>query len=150
MTVPKYVWLALGSAAANGSGIVIGKTALEQMPVDIFIFMIAFIFMVISACVYLRKPLYYNAFFSDKDHWKAIAVAIGAILVGTVLADLLLWLAIDTASKGRGPLVIALVHLAPVFSLLFSWIAFGTTLTPLATIGVILATVASVMISSNA
>jgi drug/metabolite transporter (DMT)-like permease len=110
---------AFGSAIAYGTDAIFGKLALNDMPLEIFIFLLAVVysFIAVGMFVIYRKSIY--AYFVNNEHLPAVAWAVVAIIVGTVIADILMWKAINLSKTWQLPITVAIIHTAPIFSLVF-------------------------------
>jgi sorbitol-specific phosphotransferase system component IIBC len=62
-----------------------------------------------------------NNYIFDKKNIKNIIYAIFAIIIGTLLADNLMWYSIKISSKKKLPIIITLIHSVPILSLILDY-----------------------------
>lgn len=109
--------LALSSAAAYSTDVVLAKLALDEMPMFMFLFILSGIYLFLGIIILVWKGREIRAFFQNKQKTQFIGVAIFGVLIGTLLADTLMWAAIQKSKKSNLPLTITLIHTTPIFSL---------------------------------
>jgi drug/metabolite transporter (DMT)-like permease len=63
-------------------------------------------------------------YFNNRKNTKSTWYAIGAVVIGTMIADIFLWLAIGATPKPLLALTVAIIHTVPIFSLLLLWLVF--------------------------
>jgi uncharacterized membrane protein len=127
---------ALLSSFAYATDAVIAKKALDELSVDTFYFIVSAMYAVIFFVLSMYNGKKYIASIVENPSSSYIAVA--AVLIGTIFADLMMWLAIEKSSKTQLPLAIALIHSSPIIALILVTTFFGIELTWNVIVGVIL------------
>jgi uncharacterized membrane protein len=115
---------AFGAAIAYGSDAIFGKIALNDMPLTVFIFILAAVYFVLAIGIYITHRPQLHAYFSNKKHHRAIMWALLAVILGTVIADIMMWKAIQMSQMWQLPISVTIIHTAPIFALVFVWIFF--------------------------
>jgi drug/metabolite transporter (DMT)-like permease len=136
-----FILPALGASLAYSSDVIFGKLALEEMPMYLFIFILAMCYLVLAIGMFILKPKEITSYFNQKANLKPTCYAVIAIILGTVLADILMWYALKVSSRKQLPIAIALVHTAPLISLLLVFVFFKQYLNWKSIAGVILTVV---------
>jgi hypothetical protein len=72
--------------------------------------------------IYIFNNKIINNYIFDKKNSKNIFYAIIAILIGTLLADNLMWYSIKLSSKKNLPIIITLIHSVPILSLILVYL----------------------------
>jgi drug/metabolite transporter (DMT)-like permease len=139
--------LAVVAAMAYGTNSVIAKHALDNMHVYIYVFVIALVYMVVAAILLMVKGREIVLYFKTRTHHKYIAVAVAAVLIGTVFADAMTWSALRASPPERLPIVSALINMSPLFTLVLVSLVFGVRLNATSIIGVVLITLGCVAVS---
>jgi drug/metabolite transporter (DMT)-like permease len=80
---------------------------------------------------------------------KPILLAIVSIIIGTIIADALMWYSIQVSSRKTLPIAISLVHTAPLISLLLVVLVFKETLNWKAAIGIFITVIGCVVTIMN-
>jgi drug/metabolite transporter (DMT)-like permease len=111
--------LALSSALAYSTDAVTGKLVLDNMPFPVFMFILSILYAMLGVVLWSCHWKSYCEYFA-KANWRIIALAIVSILIGTILADYLMWKAIHTSKNHQVALTICLIHLTPVFALIIA------------------------------
>lgn len=120
-----FVLPALASSLAYSTDAVIVRSALEKMPLHVFIFVLALLYAVVAVGLWMWRGREISAYVADKRNRKTMCNALLGLVMGTIVADGLMYLAIQRSSLHDLPLTITLIHTAPVLSLLLVWAAFG-------------------------
>jgi drug/metabolite transporter (DMT)-like permease len=81
----------------------------------------------------------YWRFLTASSNRRATTFAAAAVLVGTIIGDVLAWKAISMARVDQAPLVSAVLHTAPLFAVVLLYVFLGRRATPLTLVGVALA-----------
>jgi drug/metabolite transporter (DMT)-like permease len=139
--------LAIVAAMAYGTNSVIAKHALDNMPVYIYVGLIAFMYICVTIGLLVFKGKEIYKFVGDKANHKHLAIGLAAVFVGTVFADTVVWNALKAASPQHIPIVSALINITPVFSLLIVMIAYGVKIDFTTGIGFVLLVLGSLTIS---
>ena len=137
---PKEMWYAIPailSSAAYSSDVIFGKLALDAMPTHVFIFLLSVCYAVLAAAMLAWRPGAIVAFLADAANRTTIALAVVAVVVGTMVADVLMWVAIKDATRQQLPAALALIHTTPVLALLLVWAVYGTAVDWRAACGVL-------------
>ena len=129
------------SSLAYSSNVLFAKIALDYMPFTIFLFLVAVCYTVLGIYIYIQNTSKINNYLSSDKNREYIFYAILAIIVGAMLADCLMWYSIKISSKQILPIVITLINSAPIFSLLFVYIFYNTTLDYRAVIGIFISVI---------
>jgi hypothetical protein len=114
-----YIVAALLSAIAYGSDVIFGKFALDDMPFFIFMFILAFIYFLIALFMFIFNYNYIIDYFYKIKNYSSLYWSIIAIILGTIIADILMWKAIQLSNYSELSTTITLIHMAPVFGLIF-------------------------------
>ena len=113
------------SSLAYSSDVLFGKIALDEMPFDVFLFLLGICYTVFSIFIYIYNYTKINKYLLDEKNRKYIYYAIFAIVIGTILADCLMWYSIKISSKMNLPIVITLIHSAPILSLILVYLCYN-------------------------
>lgn len=119
-----FVLPALASSLAYSTDVIFGKMALDGMDLYVFIFVLAFCYVILAIIMFAARPRKLIDYFSNPKNKRCIWWAIGAVVIGTMVADIFLWWAIGSTPKPLLALTVAIVHTVPVFSLLLVWLVF--------------------------
>lgn len=140
---------AFGAAIAYGSDAIFGKIALKDMPLTVFIFILAAVYfvMAIGMLIMYRQQLY--VYFSNRKNDRAIMWALLAVVLGTVIADIMMWKAIQMSEMWQLPISVTIIHTAPIFALLFVWMFFKQFMTIKAFVGLCLAIIGCAIMILN-
>ena len=142
------VWYAIPavlSSAAYSSDVIFGKLALDKMPTHVFIFLLSACYAALAVGMVAWRPREIASYLADASNRSSIALAVVAVVVGTMLADVLMWMAIKAASKPQLPAALALIHTTPVLSLLLVWLVYKATIDWRAACGVLLTVVGCIV-----
>lgn len=114
---------ALLCALAYASDAVIGKLALEEMSTYAFVFVLCVCYTVlgIGMLVYDRRRI---VPYLGRTRMRTIVLAVIAIVLGTIIADILMWYTISVSSRKNMSITISLIHTTPVFAMLLLVIFF--------------------------
>lgn len=126
------------SALAYSTDSIFGKIALEGMPLNIYFIIVAFIYTIVGIIltIYHRKELI--VYINNKNNYKYLKYAIVAVIIGTILGDYLMFYTIGKSSEINLPIAIALIHLAPIFSLFLVYFYFKKRLNYKSILGIIM------------
>ena len=91
--------------------------------------------------IYIFNNKIINNYIFDKKNSKNIFYAIIAILIGTLLADNLMWYSIKLSSKKNLPIIITLIHSVPILSLILVYLFYNIILDYRAVIGIIISVI---------
>lgn len=141
--------LALLSALAYGTDVIFGKVALNEMPMIIFIFLLAFIYSIIAIIIFIIYNKKIISYVKSGTNTKSILFASFAIIVGTIIADFLMWKSIQMSKTFQLPLTVTIIHLAPVFSLIFVIIFYKESVNHKALFGMLLVIIGAVIMIYN-
>lgn len=128
----------LAASIAYSTDVLFAKMALDEMPMFVFIFIVAICYTILAAVMFLWKPKIIKDYLSDKSKIKPIGLAVLAVIIGTIIADFLMWYAVKSSSRAYLPLAIAIVHTAPILSLVLVCAFYKECLNWKANLGVIL------------
>lgn len=134
----EYIW-ALASSLAYSSDVVWGKMALDEMPMYVFVFLLAACYTVVGITMLALSPRSITGYISNKKNLRFLGLAIVAIVIGTLLADVLMWYAIKVSPKRSLPAVVTLIHTAPIFSLVLVWMVYNEAIDWRAVMGIVMA-----------
>lgn len=131
--------LALFSATAYSTDVIFAKQALNNMPIYIFLLIVCSLYVLLSIAIILWKRKEVVQYFTTKKNTKYVVIAVLGLLVGTMLADILMWLSIKLSKKHHLPVTVTLIHMTPVLSLLLVVLFYKVSLRWQAIAGVLLA-----------
>ena len=133
-----FIISGLLSALAYSTDSIFGKIALEGMPLNIYFIIVAFIYTIVGIILtfYHRKELI--VYINNKNNYKYLKYAIVAVIIGTILGDYLMFYTIGKSSEINLPIAIALIHLAPIFSLFLVYFYFKKRLNYKSILGIIM------------
>jgi len=77
-------------------------------------------------------------YFTNSNNYYYLKYAIIAVIIGTIAGDYLMFYTIEKSSKANLPIAIALIHLAPIFSLFLVYLWFKKRLNYKSIIGIIM------------
>lgn len=129
------------SSLAYSSDVLFGKLALDDMPFNIFLFLLAVCYTIFGIFIYIQNISKINNYLFSNKNRKYIFYAVIAIIVGTILADCLMWYSIKISSKKNLPIVITLIHSAPILSLLIVYLFYNVILDYRAIIGIFISVI---------
>lgn len=126
------------SALAYSTDSIFGKIALEGMPLNIYFIIVAFVYTIVGIIltIYHRNELI--TYINNNNNYKYLKYAIVAVIIGTILGDYLMFYTIGKSSEINLPIAIALIHLAPIFSLFLVYFYFKKRLNYKSIIGIIM------------
>jgi len=111
------------------------------MPIFIFVFILSIIYAILSVIIYLQNPILINNYITDKNNKKNIFYAVIAIVIGTIIADILMWYSIQKTQKKYLPIVISIIHSSPILSLILLYLVYNEKLDYRSIIGIIIAVI---------
>ena len=113
------MWIAHSLAASTcyATDVVFAKKGLDEIPVYVFVALIAFVYNIVLIGILFFRGKELKSIIMNKSNGTAITWSLFAIIIGTVMADTFLWLALRSSGKGKAHIVSAIVHTAPVISL---------------------------------
>jgi len=129
------------SSLAYSSDVLFGKLALDEMPFEIFLFFLSICYTIFGIVIYIYNYSKINNYILQLKNRNIIYYAIFAIVVGTILADCFMWYAIKISSKISLPIVITLIHSAPILSLLIVYIYYKVSLDYRAILGIFISVI---------
>ena len=129
------------SSLFYSSDVIWAKIALDQMP----IFILSIIYAILSVIIYLINPIYINNYITDKNNKKNIYYAVIAIVIGTIIADILMWYSIQKTQKKYLPIVISIIHSSPILSLILLYLVYKEKLDYRSIIGIIIAVIGTII-----
>jgi drug/metabolite transporter (DMT)-like permease len=112
------------SALAYSSDSIFGKIALSGMPLNIFFIFVSFIYSIIGIILAFINKKELISYIQTPSNIYYIKYAILAVIIGTITGDYLMFYTINKSSKSNLPIAIALIHLAPIFSLFMVYFYF--------------------------
>lgn len=136
-----FVLPALGASLAYSTDVVFGKLALDDMPMVIFTFVLSICYAVLAIGLFVWQPTKIREYVTNKKNTKTIALAILAVVTGTVIADVLMWYAVKKSPTHHLPIAIALIHTTPVISLIIVALYYKHKINWKVALGVILTVV---------
>jgi drug/metabolite transporter (DMT)-like permease len=140
-----YVIPAILSSVAYSSDVIFAKLALDAMSTYVFVFILAVCYSILAIGMIAWRPREITLFLTDASNRSTIALAILAIVVGTMAADVLMWIAIKAANKQQLPAAMALVHTTPVIALLLVWMVYRESVDWRAACGVFLTVIGCII-----
>jgi uncharacterized membrane protein len=133
-----YILAAFLSALAYSSDAIFGKLALEHMPSSVFIFILCCVYFIFGVVLFAWNKQLYFTYLSKKENSRTIVFALLAIIIGTVIADILMWKSIQLSNRAQLPITIAIIHSAPIFSIILVAIFFNKYLNLMSLFGLII------------
>jgi drug/metabolite transporter (DMT)-like permease len=118
--------------------VIFGKLALEEMPLFIFVFILSLSYGLLGILLYIYNPIIINNYIKDKKNTKYILYSILAIIVGTFCGDFLRWYSLKNSSRINLPIVMAIIHTVPIFSLFLVYIIYKKNMDYRSIIGIVL------------
>ncbi len=147
-----YIFSGILSALAYSSDSIFGKIALEGMPLNIYFIIVSFIYMIVGITLAIIHRNELVNYFNNNKNFYYLKYAIIAVIIGTILGDYLMFYTIGKSSEVNLPIAIALIHLAPIFSLFLVYFYFKKQLNYKSIIGIIMVfigTIIAIYFSSN-
>ena len=126
------------SAIAYSSDSIFGKIALEGMPLNIYFIIVSFIYMFVGITLSIIHKKQLIEYFNNIDNYYYLKYAIIAVIIGTITGDYLMFYTIGKSTEVNLPIAIALIHLAPIFSLVLVYFYFKKKLNWKSILGIIL------------
>jgi drug/metabolite transporter (DMT)-like permease len=120
-----FVMPSLLAAMAYSSDVIFGKMALDSMPLFVFVAIICIMYTITGVLMLAWDHGMIVRYFAQPTNRRNIAMAMGAITVGTVLADVSAWYAYKLAKHHQLPVVGMLISIAPLMSLLLVALFYG-------------------------
>lgn len=117
--------LALAAAGAYSTDVIFTKMALDKMPMYVFLTIICCVYFMMFLGLMLWKGPMIKTYLTNKANLKYVMLAVLGAIVGTMTADILMWSAIKASLKEDLPLTSALIHVAPVMSLLLVLLVYN-------------------------
>ena len=133
-----YIISGILAAIAYSSDSIFGKIALEGMPLNIYFIIVAFIYMIVGIILTIIHKNEVIEYFTNSNNYYYLKYAIIAVIIGTIAGDYLMFYTIEKSSKANLPIAIALIHLAPIFSLFLVYLWFKKRLNYKSIIGIIM------------
>jgi len=133
-----YIISGILAAIAYSSDSIFGKIALEGMPLNIYFIIVAFIYMIVGIILTIIHKNEVIEYFTNSNNYYYLKYAIVAVIIGTIAGDYLMFYTIEKSSKANLPIAIALIHLAPIFSLFLVYLWFKKRLNYKSIIGIIM------------
>lgn len=136
-----YIVPAIGASLAYSSDVIFARLALENMNMYVFIFILAACYCVVAISLLFYKYDEISQYFSQQKNTKYTYLAIAAIIIGTIIGDLLAWYAIQESPRKYLPIAVALIHTVPVLSLILVIVFYKEILNWKAIVGIIMSVV---------
>ena len=133
-----YIISGILSALAYSTDSIFGKIALEGMPLNIYFIIVSFIYMIVGITLSIIHKKQLIEFFYNIDNYYYLKYAIIAVIIGTIAGDYLMFYTIGKSTEVNLPIAIALIHLAPIFSLVLVYFYFKKKLNWKSILGIIL------------
>jgi len=133
-----YIISGILAAIAYSSDSIFGKIALEGIPLNIYFIIVAFIYMIVGIILTIIHKNEVIKYFTNSKNYYYLKYAILAVIIGTIAGDYLMFYTIEKSSKANLPIAIALIHLAPIFSLFLVYLWFKKRLNYKSIIGIIM------------
>ena len=135
-----FIISGLLAALAYSSDSIFGKIALEGLPLNIYFIIVAFVYSIIGLLLFLfnYKEVGFYLEKENKNNYYYLKFAIIAVIIGTITGDYLMFYTIRKSSEANLPIAIALIHLAPIFSLFLVYLYFKKRLHTGSIIGIIM------------
>ncbi len=135
-----FILSGLLAAICYSSDSILGKIALDGLPLNIYFIIVSFIYTIIGLILLFFN---YNDFIIHlkreyNNNYPYLKYAIIAVLIGTILGDYLMFYTINKSKKVNLPIAITLIHLAPIFSVILVYLWFKKILNIKALFGIIL------------
>lgn len=147
-----YIVSGILSALAYSSDSIFGKIALEGMPLNIYFIIVSFIYMIVGITLAVIHRNELVTYFNNNKNFYYLKYAIIAVIIGTILGDYLMFYTIGKSSEVNLPIAIALIHLAPIFSLFLVYFYFKKQLNYKSIIGIVMVfigTIIAIYFSNN-
>ena len=119
-----YIISGILSALAYSTDSIFGKIALEGMPLNIYFIIVSFIYMIVGITLSIIHKNQVIKYFNNIDNYYYLKYAIIAVIIGTITGDYLMFYTIGKSTEVNLPIAIALIHLAPIFSLVLVYFYF--------------------------
>ena len=133
-----YIISGILSALAYSTDSIFGKIALEGMPLNIYFIIVSFIYMIVGITLSIIHKKQLIEYFNNIDNYYYLKYAIIAVIIGTITGDYLMFYTIGKSTEVNLPIAIALIHLAPIFSLVLVYFYFKKKLNWKSILGIIL------------
>jgi transporter family protein len=133
-----YIISGILSALAYSTDRIFGKIALEGMPLNIYFIIVSFIYMIVGITLSIIHKNQVIEYFNNTDNYYYLKYAIIAVIIGTITGDYLMFYTIGKSTEVNLPIAIALIHLAPIFSLVLVYFYFKKKLNWKSILGIIL------------
>lgn len=133
-----YIISGILSALAYSTDSIFGKIALEGMPLNIYFIIVSFIYMIVGITLSIIHKNQVIEYFNNIDNYYYLKYAIIAVIIGTITGDYLMFYTIGKSTEVNLPIAIALIHLAPIFSLVLVYFYFKKKLNWKSILGIIL------------
>ena len=133
-----YIISGILSALAYSTDSIFGKIALEGMPLNIYFIIVSFIYMIVGITLSIIHKNQVIKYFNNIDNYYYLKYAIIAVIIGTITGDYLMFYTIGKSTEVNLPIAIALIHLAPIFSLVLVYFYFKKKLNWKSILGIIL------------
>lgn len=133
-----YIISGILSALAYSTDSIFGKIALEGMPLNIYFIIVSFIYMIVGITLSIIHKNQVIEYFNNIDNYYYLKYAIIAVIIGTITGDYLMFYTIGKSTEVNLPITIALIHLAPIFSLVLVYFYFKKKLNWKSILGIIL------------
>jgi len=133
-----FILSGLLSALAYSSDSIFGKIALSGMPLPIYFIFVSFIYTIIGIILTIFHKKELITYLQTPSNLYFIKFAIIAVIIGTITGDYLMFYTINKSSTSNLPIAIALIHLAPIFSLFLVYLIFNKKLKLGAVLGIFL------------
>lgn len=140
-----YIISGILAAIAYSSDSIFGKIALEGMPLNIYFIIVAFIYMIVGIILTIIHKNEVIKYFTNSKNYYYLKYAILAVIIGTIAGDYLMFYTIEKSSKANLPIAIALIHLAPIFSLFLVYLWFKKRLNYKSIIGIIMVFIGTII-----
>ncbi len=144
-----FILSALASSFLYSTDSVLAKIALDEMPFTVFMFIVSCMYIIIAISIYVVNRKDIHIYFTDILHHKYILIAIISIIIGTIIADALMWYALMKSTKQNIPLTTALIHTSPIFAAILVFFVFKKTINIYAFIGIIITVIGIIITVIN-
>lgn len=143
--------LSLLSAFAYSTDVILGKIALDAMSMRVFTVLLSGLYSVVGMAVWawdawIVQDGMVTSYILDERHRKIISVALAAVLIGSIAADLLAWWSYALCPHELLHMASILLSTSPLWSLGLLVIFMKAHITPLAIAGIFVTTTGIAMV----
>lgn len=147
--LPEFIPTALLSAFFYSFDGVISKKAVDQLPVVVFIIIQTCVYIVLCIALLFSHKTVISDFWNNDNKTSAVWTTLIAVIVCVIIPDVLLLYALQQSPTKYTSVVLALVHIAPIFTLVTVYMLYNQIPNIWCLLGILMVLIGVILIILN-